>query len=197
MYEQGETPTLSDNFFYKKINIAVPNLADLQIPGISSFVIPSVEPILSPAVAKAPGYVVDDGKPKEILMTWEECYYPSPITAAGLRSSNAYYSGKKIAVKVNVANKGGKDTEKSFRTVLYMSSSPDRDAAPLTTVGSVTCPTNIVAGKDTTLTFAFYLPYSWHGETYFHAYADIDDAVYELANTVNNWGKSEKVDILL
>ena len=197
MYEQGETPTLSDNFFYKKINIAVPNLADLQIPGISSFVIPSVEPILSPAVAKAPGYVVDDGKPKEILMTWEECYYPSPITAAGLRSSNAYYSGKKIAVKVNVANKGGKDTEKSFRTVLYMSSSPDRDAAPLTTVGSVTCPTNIVAGKDTTLTFAFYLPYSWHGETYFHAYADIDDAVYELANTVNNWGKSEKVDVLL
>ena len=197
VYEQGETPTISDNFFYKKINIAVPNLADLQIPSITSFVIPTEDPILSAAKAKAAGGIVDDGKPKEILTTWEECWVPSPITAAGLRYSNNYYSGKKIAVRVNVANKGGKDSEKSFRTVLYMSSSLDRDAAPLITIGSVTCPTNIVAGKDTTLTFAFYLPYAWHGETYFHAYADIDDAVYELANTVNNWGKSDKIDVLL
>ena len=198
VYEQGETSTLSDNFFYKKINIAVPNLADLQIPSITSFVIPNEDPILSAAAnARTTGAIVVDGKPKEILTTWEECRVPSPITAAGLRYSNNYYSGKKIAVRVKVANKGGKDTEKSFRTVLYMSSSPDRDAAPLATIGSVTCPTNIVAGKDTTLTFAFYLPYAWHGETYFHAYADIDDAVYELANTVNNWGKSDKVDVLL
>lgn len=197
VYEQGETTTLSDNFFYKKINIAVPNLADLQIPSITSFVIPNEDPILSAANTKVAGGIADDGKPKELLTTWEECWIPSPITAAGLRYSNNYYSGKKVAVRVNVANKGGKDSEPPFRTVLYMSSSPDRDAAPLTTIGSITCPTNIVAGKDTTLTFAFYLPYTWHGETYFHAYADIDDAVYELANTVNNWGKSDKVDVLL
>lgn len=195
--EQGESPTLSDNFFYKKINIAVPDLADLQIPSITSFVIPNEDPIFAAGRAKSTGAIVDDGKPKEILTTWKECWIPSPITAAGLRYSNNYYSGKKIAVRVNVANKGGKDSEKPFRTVLYMSSSPDHDAAPLTTIGSVTCPTNIVAGKDTTLTFAFYLPYDWHGETYFHAYADIDDSVYELANTVNNWGKSDMVDVLL
>ena len=195
VYEQGETPTLSDNFFYKKINIAVPNLADLHIPSITSFVIPNIDPVVAPA--KITGGVVDDGKPKEVLTTWHECWVPSPITAAGLRYSNSYYSGKKIAVRVNVANKGGKDSEKPFRTVLYMSSSPDRDAAPLYPINSVTCPTNIVAGKDTTLTFAFYIPYSWHGETYFHAYADIDDAVYELANTANNWGTSDKVDVLL
>ena len=197
LYEQGETPTLSDNFFYKKINIAVPNLADLQIPQITSFVIPNEDPILSAAKVMAADGAVVGGKPKEYLTTWEECWIPSPISAAGLRYSNSYYSGKKIAVRVNVANKGGKDSEKSFRTVLYMSSSADRDATPLTMIGSVTCPTNIVAGKDTTLTFAFYLPYAWHGETYFHAYADIDDAVYELANTVNNWGKSDKIDVLL
>lgn len=197
VYEQDETTTLSDNFFYKKINIAVPKLADLQIPSITSFVIPNVDPVVSAAEAKAAVEFIDDGKPKEVLTTWEECWVPSPITAAGLRYSNNYYSGKKVAVRVNVANKGGKDTDNSFRTVLYMSSSPDRDAAPLTTIGSVTCYTNIVAGKDTTLTFTFYLPYTWHGETYFHAYADIDDAVYELANTVNNWGKSDKVDVLL
>ncbi len=183
VFEQGETPTLSDNFFYKKINIAVPDLADLQIPSITSFVVPTVDTETTSA----------DGQ----LATWQECWVPSPITAAGLRYSESYYSGKKIAVRVKVANKGGKDTKNAFRTVVYMSSSPDRDAAPLTTIGSVSCPTNIAAGRDTTLTLAFYLPYRWHGDTYFHAYADIDDAVYELANTVNNWGKSDKVDVLL
>lgn len=183
LYEQGETPTLSDNFFYKKITIAVPDLADLQIPSVTSFVVPTVNPEAAPS----------DGQ----LATWQECWVPSPITAAGLRYSESYYSGKKIAVKVKVANKGGKDTESAFRTVVYMSTSPDRDAAPLTNIGSVSCPTNIAAGRDTTLTLAFYMPYRWHGDTYFHAYADIDDAVYELANTVNNWGKSDKVDVLL
>ena len=28
--------TLSDNFFYKKIEIAVPNIADLQVPTITA-----------------------------------------------------------------------------------------------------------------------------------------------------------------
>ncbi len=187
VYEQGETPTLSDNFFYKKINIAVPDLADLQIPSITSFVVPNVDPPTSSSSSSA----------TDALTTWQECWTASPLTAAGLRQSTGYYSGKKVAVRVTVANKGGKDTATPFRTVLYMSSSADRDAAPLTALGSITCPTHIAAGKDTTLTFAFYLPYAWHGDTYFHAYADIDDAVYELANTLNNWGASEKVDVLL
>ena len=187
VFEQGETGTYSDNFFYKKIEIAVPPLADLQIPSITSFVIPNKEPVLAPARA------VSD----ESLMTWNESYIPSPLTAAGLRHSNAYYSGKKIAVKVKVANRGGEDTEKSFKTLLYMSSSPDRDAAPLIALGAESYTQNIEAGKDVVLTFVCYLPYSWHGDTYFHAYADIDDAVYELANTVNNWGTSENVNVLL
>jgi len=187
LFEQGETTTYSDNFFYKKIEIAVPPLADLQISSITSFVIPNKEPVLVGAKA------VSD----ESLMTWEESYTPSPLTAAGLRHSNAYYSGKKVAVKVKVVNKGGENTEKSFKTVLYMSSSPDRDAAPLVGLGTESCTQNIEAGKEVVLTFAFYLPYAWFGDTYFHAYADIDDAVYELANTVNNWGTSENVNILL
>lgn len=195
LFEQGETTTYSDNFFYKKIEIAVPPLADLQIPSITSFVIPNKEPILAGARS---GYVGDvDTNPDDFLMTWEESYSPSPLTAAGLRHSNAYYSGKKVAVKVKVANKGGENTEKSFKTVLYMSSSPDRNAAPLIGLGTESCTQNIEAGKEVVLTFAIYLPYAWFGDTYFHAYADIDDAVYELANTVNNWGASENVNVLL
>ena len=201
VYEQGETPTYSDNFFYKKIEIAVPNIADLQVPTITAQVLPNQEPTLAAAAREASavhgdnGYLYDEDN--NLIYSWEECYRPSPITAAGLRHSNAWYSGKKILVTVTVANKGGEDSKENFNTVLYMSSSPDHDAAPLTAVASKTYKKNIKAGESATLTFAFYLPYDWYGETYFHAYADINDAVYELANTNNNWGTSEKFDILL
>lgn len=202
VYEQGETTTLSDNFFYKKIEIAVPNIADLQVPTITAQVLPNQEPTLAAAArARAAavhgdnGYLYDEDNNQ--IYSWEECYVPSPITAAGLRGSNAWYSGKKIAVTVTIANKGGEDTKENFNTVLYMSTSPDRDAAPLTAIASKTCKKNIKPGESTTLTYAFYLPYAWYGETYFHAYADINDAVYELANTQNNWGKSDKYDVLL
>ena len=197
--EQYENANYSDNFFYKKIDIAVPHLADLQVPSITSFVIPTTEPVLGAAALAMRAGAVDANLTSsgEQLITWEESYVPSPITAAGLRKSNAYYSGKKIAVKVTVANKGGEGSERHFRIVIYMSSSPDRDAAPLTTLGTISCNGNIPPGESKTYTFTHYMPYEWFGETYYHAYADIDDAVYELANTVNNWGVGEKVDFLL
>lgn len=204
VYEQGETTTLSDNFFYKKIEIAVPNIADLQVPVISARVLPNLEPLVAraaPAIDGSltphdnSGYLYDEEGNQ--IYSWEECYAPSPITAAGLRGSAAWYSGKKIAVTVTIANKGGEDTKNDFNTVLYMSSSPDRDAAPLTAIASKTCKKSLKPGESTTLTYAFYLPYEWYGDTYFYAYADINDAVYELANTQNNWGKSDKYDVLL
>ena len=72
-----------------------------------------------------------------------------------------------------------------------------REAAPLMAIASETCKKNLQPDEDTTLVYTFYMPYEWFGETYFHAYADINDDVEELANTVNNWGCSEKVDFLL
>lgn len=195
VYEQGETNTYSDNFFYKKIEIAVPNIADLQVPSITAYVIPTKEP--SWALSRRTNELVIDDEEEDGLITWQECYAPSPITAAGLRKTNAWYSGKKIAVNVVVANKGGEETKKGFNTVLYMSSSPDPNTAPLTRIASKTYNESIKPGESITLTYVFYLPYEWFGETYFHAYADINDVVYELANTVNNWGKSNPIDILL
>lgn len=201
VYEQGETPTLSDNFFYKKIEIAVPNIADLQVPSITAQVLPNLEPTLfagvrqKVAMHESNGYLYDENN--HMIYSWEECYVPSPLSAVGLRGSNAWYSGKKIAVTVTIANKGGENTKENFNTVLYMSTSPDRDAAPLTPIASKTCERNLGPNESTTLTYAFYLPYDWYGDTYFHAYADINDAVYELANTQNNWGKSDKYDVML
>lgn len=198
VFEQGETTTRSDNFFYKKIDVAVPLAPDLQVPAITSFVIPTVDAdVVAPAAYDKAGAIPNEGDSEEPLMTWYECWAPSPLTAAGLRHSNAYYSGKKIAVKVTVVNKGREETKTPFNTVLYLSSSADREAAPLTAIASETCKKNLQPGEETTLTFAFYMPYAWYGDTYFHAYADINDDVMELANTVNNWGCSEKVDFLL
>lgn len=200
VYEQGETTTLSDNFFYKKIEIAVPNIADLQVPTITAQVLPNQEPTLAAAARAAAihgenGYLFDEDN--NLIYSWQECYVPTPLTAAGLRGSNAWYSGKKIAVSVTIANKGGEETKENFNTALYMSTSPDHDAASLIGIASKTCKKNLKPGESTTLTYVFFLPYEWVGDTYFHAYADINDAVYELANTQNNWGKSDKYEVLL
>lgn len=199
VYEQGETATLSDNFFYKKIEIAVPNIADLQVPVIVAEVIPAQEPCLAAGTRNKVhgdcGYVYDENY--DIIYSWEADYIPTPLSSAGLRYSNAWYSGKMVAVTVTVANKGGEDTKEKFNTVLYMSTSSDHNAVPMTTIASKTCNKNIKPGESTALTYAFRLPYEWYGDLYFHAYADINDAVYELANTQNNWGMSDKYDVLL
>ena len=199
VYEQGETTTLSDNFFYKKIEIAVPNIADLQVPSITAEVIPAQDPCLSSGsrkkIKESCGYVYDEDN--ELIYSWEVDYAPTPLTAAGLRYSTAWYSGKVIVAYVTVANKGGEDTKENFNTVLYISTSPDHDAAPLVAVGSKTCKKNLGPNESTVLTYTFRLPYEWYGDLYFHAYADINDVVYELANTQNNWGKSDKYDVLL
>lgn len=184
VFEQGETESRSDNFFYKKIDVAVPLVPDIQVPTITAKVLPNQESNLC-------------DEDNNVIYSREESYVPSPLTAAGLRKSNAWYSGKKVAVNVTIANKGGDATKHPFNTVLYLSSSADRDAAPLTAMASKTCKKNLLPGEETTLTFAFYMPYVWYGDTYFHAYADINDNVMELVNTVNNWGCSEKFDFLL
>lgn len=199
VYEQGETSTRSDNFFYKKIEIADPSIADLQVPVITAEVMPAQDPCLAAGARKMIkgdcGYVYDENY--DLIYSWETDYIPTPLTAAGLRYSNSWYSGKVVAVTVTIANKGGEDTKEDFNTVLYMSSSPDRNASPLTAIASKTCKKKIKPGESTTLTYAVRLPYEWFGDIYFHAYADIDDNVFELANTQNNWGKSEKYNVML
>lgn len=201
--EEGEPNGKTDNFFYKQIDIAVPPLADLQVPSIVASVISVVsEPPLLLRVGrlKTEGFVgpdVNEPSEDELLMPWNEAYTPNALSAAGLRFSNAFYSGKKVKVKVTVANKGFVDTKSNFKTTLYMSSSADINSAILYPIDTKTYSGSIGAGEETVLTFAFYLPYEWYDDTYFHAYADIDNTVYELANTANNWGVSSNYNILL
>lgn len=181
VYEQDESTTLSDNFFYKKIDIAVSLLPDLQVPMVTSEVIP-LGSIHSESAAES-----------------YEATIPTPLTAAGIAHNKIFYSGKKVRVTAKIANKGDAPTENiSWRNVLYISHSPNHEDEGLLEVASESTPRSVMEPDGSiSVEFTFYLPYTWFGETYFHVYTDINDVVYEHANTVNNWGVSDKVDILL
>lgn len=176
VYEEGETTSYSDNFFYKKIDISVPLMPDLQVPSVDVQVIP-VGTVYSPYI-------------NETI----EASTPTPLTAAGVAHNGVFYSGKKVKVTASIVNKGGASTGKaSWRSVLYVSHLPERDNSELTAVATAnTSVESLEPGKSVDVEFTFNFPYSWYGDTWFYVYTDIGDAVFELANTENNWGVSNK-----
>lgn len=167
--EENEYDGVSDNFFYKRINIQVPPLADIQVPRVVA--------------------VVDNENPD---------LTPSPINSAGLASSNAFYSGKKIKVTATIANNGGADVNgTSITNVLYISSTPDMSGGKVLRLTSHSMQLSVKAGETATDEFSATIPYDWYGDTYFIVDADVNDAVYELANTANNRGVSDLTNTLL
>jgi len=181
VYEENETSTFSDNFFYKKMHINVPPLADLQVSSVRAEVIPT-------------SYIWDSDFERAF-----EATIPTPVTAAGLAHNTEMYSGKKLKVTATVINKGGAPIEEEdWRSVLYISSSSKPENGGLHAMASEeTKKTSLEPNQSIDVEFNMWLPYEWHGDTYFHVYTDINNQVYELANTVNNWGSSDKYDVLL
>lgn len=167
--EENEYNGISDNFFYKRINIQVPPLADIQVPRVVA--------------------IVDNSNPD---------IAPSPLNNAGLASSSAFYSGKKVKVTATIANKGGADVNGiSISNVLYISSTPKLGDGKSVRLSSHSMNLNAKAGESVTDEFSATIPYDWYGDTYFIVDADVNDAVYELANTANNSGVSEVINTLL
>ena len=167
--EENEYDGVSDNFFYKRINIQVPPLADIQVPRVVA--------------------VVDNSDPD---------LTPSPINSAGLASSSAFYSGKKIKVTATIANKGGADVNgTSINNVLYISSTPELGSGKSLRLSSHSMNLTVKAGESVTDEFTATIPYDWYRDTYFIVDADVNDAVYELANTANNSGVSDLINTLL
>ena len=167
--EENEYDGVSDNFFYKRINIQVPPLADIQVPRVVA--------------------VVDNSDPD---------LTPSPINSAGLASSSAFYSGKKIKVTATIANNGGADVSgTSINNVLYISSTPELGSGKSLRLSSHSMNLTVKAGESVTDEFTATIPYDWYGDTYFIVDADVNDAVYELANTANNSGVSDLINTLL
>ena len=167
--EENEYDGVSDNFFYKRINIQVPSLADIQVPRVVA--------------------VVDNSDPD---------LTPSPINSAGLASSSAFYSGKRIKVTATIANNGGADVNgTSVNNVLYISSTPELGSGKSLRLSSHSMNLTVKAGESVTDEFTATIPYDWYGDTYFIVDADVNDAVYELANTANNSGVSDLINTLL
>ncbi len=181
VYEAGETTTMSDNFFYKKMHIDVPPLPDLQVPNINVEVIP-VSTVNDDDIVKA-----------------SEAHIPTPLTSAGLAHNTEMYSGKKLKVTATVQNKGAAAIEnQSWRNVLYMSTSDNHETGILYTMDTKDIKdTTLAPGQSIDVEFEMRLPYEWHGDTYFHVYSDINNVVYELVNIENNWGTSDKYNVKL
>ncbi len=179
VYERDETLTWSDNFFYKKIEIAVPELVDLTVPTVIA------------EVDNTPGTTETSMGVIRIL--------PTPHTACGLAETKEFYSGKYFKAKATVKNSGGLKLEgTSFRSVLYISHSPNREDGELVAVATETAlKPSLVPNGSVNVTFSGQIPWDWYGDTYFHVLADIDDNVYEMASKQNNWGVSDKVDVKL
>lgn len=180
--ESGETRTLSDNFFYKKLDIAVPLLPDIQVSNIKAKVIPLGN--------------IDSRVYEEVI----EATIPTALTYAGIAHNDVFYNGKKVKVTASIDNKGTAETgKKSIKNVLYMSNmaNPESDGARVLTMGTNDAVISLAPGQSHIVEFTIMIPFDWHGETYFHVYADFDDVVNEMANIVNNRGSSDRYDILL
>ena len=167
--EEGEYNGRSDNFFYKRINIQVPPLADIQVPHVVA--------------------VVDNDNTDQS---------PSPVNSAGLASSSAFYSGKTVKVTATIANIGSADVDETYiSNVLYISDTPDMSSENFKKLTSHTKKLTIKTGESVTVDFTTKIPYEWYGDTYFIVEADVNDEVFELANNENNKGASDLINTLL
>lgn len=143
-----------DNFFYTKINIAVPPLPDLWIPNIT---------------------VLHSGAPVSEI-----------------------FGGTTLDVVVTIENKGEVAVQnKSVQNVLYRSAAANHGDAALTTLKTGYKTLNLAPGAKTEEHYTVTIPTRYYGDLYFHAQTDRGDVVYELANKENNWGTSERINVMV
>ncbi len=172
LMEAGEGDGYSDNFFYKRINIVVPPLPDIQVNNVVA------------VVDNTSSYGENDG--------------PSPLSNAGLASSTMFYSGKRVKVTATIKNGGGvKIRPTNITNQLYISTSPDLSEGQALLIGSQTIRIELDPGEQTEEVLSGTIPYEWSGETYFVVVADVGDAVYESANTGNNMKATPTITVLL
>ena len=184
--EENEYNGVSDNFFYKRINIAIPPLPDIQVPSVV------VNADNSDYTLSSDGVYIYNGN-------GEGSYYAiAALMVSGQVSNTAFYSGKKVRVTATIQNKGGADIESThIRNLMYISSTPDMTSGKTMLLSAGNEQIILKAEESVNAVFTGYIPIDWYGDAYFVVKADVDDAVYELANTENNVGTSNKVDVLL
>ena len=179
VYEEDETPTHSDNFFYTKIQLEMPPVPDLQIAQVIA------EPL------SLEEYMLSDGIKADLSAE----FLPTPLTNAGLAYTKEWYSGKRVKVVATIVNRGSAPiTNQTWRNGLWIANSIDRNDAEMVWLSSSTTSNKTLAQNESIqVTFYANTPYDWSGNTVFHVMADVDDNINEFANTENNWWHTDTI----
>jgi len=107
------------------------------------------------------------------------------------------FGGQTVDVVVTIQNKGEAAVQnKTVQNVLYRSASSSHGDGALTTLSTSSKTLSLEPGASTEERYTITIPSRYHGDLYFHAQTDRGDVVYELANTENNWGSSERVNVI-
>lgn len=187
--EENEYNGKSDNFFYKRIEIQVPPLADIQVPKVV------VNVDNSDYVKGSDGTL---GLSADYTGIGTNYLIACAVLVSGTVSNTAFYSGKKVRVTATIKNMGGAEIpETNIKNQMFISNTPDLNGDKVYLLGSSNENISLKAGASTNVVLTGYIPIDWYGDAYFIVAADVNDAVYELANTENNYGSTGKVNVLL
>lgn len=108
------------------------------------------------------------------------------------------FGGATVDVVVTIQNKGEVAVKnKTVQNVLYRSAGANHGDGTLTTLQTSRKTLNLEPGASTEERYTVTIPPRYYGDLYFHAQTDKGDVVYELANTENNWGASERINVIV
>lgn len=111
---------------------------------------------------------------------------------------NETFGGSSVDVIVTIQNKGEAAViNKRVSNILYCSHADYYENDQLTTLQTSSKTLNLLPGESCEEQFTVTLPTRYHGDLFFHAYTDRYDEVYELANKENNWGTSERLNVIV
>lgn len=216
IYEQGETPTRSDNFFFKQLHLDIPPYVDLQVSSVTAEAVPLDPPYITgygkvaltckankkyfvdaqSSAGDSPSYA-NTHKAKEAIDT-VKLYNPSPVTYSGAAFNLDFYCGKEVAVNAYIVNRGTKKLDTcGWNNAVHISHTPTLDASAWHVKSEYVSIDSLMPGDSIPVKISFEMPYGWYGDTYFHVQADINDNVQEFANTANNFGVSDAVNVKL
>lgn len=167
LVERGDETGVSDNFFYKNIEIAVPPLADLITLSVVAVVDNS------------------DNSPSPVSMAGlasSAVFYSGKNVTVSAKVKNQ--GGKDVF-------------SNGVSSVLYICTTNDLATGISQRIGRSTQPLTLLQDETKTITISGKIPYEWYGDTYFIVQVDEYDVVYELANKENNICASKLTNTLL
>lgn len=177
--EEGESGGRSDNFFYQQINIGVPPLPDIVVDSavIDSVFVPETYHLVG---------IIETPKQNAGMMR------------TGYMFDKSFYSFMGYYVGVKYTNRGYQTIKKTgVVNAIYLSHSPDPTAEPLRLLEWGIDSIALAPGESDRWVKKVDIPLDWYGDTYFHVQIDVQDVIYEAANIGNNWGYTDKIDVLL